>query len=135
MYCKDQLKHDLYISQVLSIEVARQREYRERKKLKKGLKYLKQNGKGITLKPRKSVSNLLCQNSPSHPSKNLKQYLLFAEVLSHEIKQSVYKQKNNRESIRRVIRGKILRKYKLIIYPAEKMGNNIGKMGKNHPKK
>ena len=121
--------------QVLSIEVARQREYRERKKLKEGLKYLKQNGKGITLKPRKSVSNLLCQNSPSHPSKNLKQYLLFAEVLSHEIKQSVYKQKNNRESIRRVIRGKILRKYKLITYPAEKMGNNIGKMGKNHPKK
>ena len=121
--------------QVLSIEMARQREYRERKKLKEGLKYLKQNGKGITLKPRKSVSNLLCQNSPSHPSKNLKQQLLFAEVLSHEIKQSVYKQKNNRESIRRVIRGKILRKYKLIIYPAEKMGNNIGKMGKNHPKK
>ena len=121
--------------QVLSIEMARQREYRERKKLKEGLKYLKQNGKGITLKPRKSDSNLLCQNSPSHPSKNVKQYLLFAEILSHEIKQSVYKQKNNRESIRRAIRGKILRKYKLITYPVEKMGNNIGKMGKNHPKK
>ena len=54
--------------------------------------------------------------------------LLFAEVVSEEIRASVLERKNNRESIRRLLSGKIFRKYKLIKYASEKTGNNRSKM-------
>ena len=75
------------------------------------------------LTSRKSVARLLRNNglSPSTTSKDIQQSLLFSEVLSEEIKGSVHRKRTKkRESIRRVIGGKLLRKYELIKYTLKK---------------
>ena len=75
---------------------------------------------GQEMTPNKSVSLLLRSNglSPSKTSKQLKKSLLFSEVVSKEI----------RESIRRFLSGKILRKYKLIEYAAVKTSSDHRKL-------
>ena len=71
---------------------------------------------GQEMTPNKSRSLPLRSNglSPSKTSKQRKKSLLFSEVVSKEIKASVLERKNKMESIRRILSGKILRKYKLI---------------------
>ena len=82
------------------------------------------------LTPRKSVSNILRRGglSPGKTSKDIVKTLLFAEVVSEEIRAYVLERKNDGESIRGLLSGKILRKYKLIKYASEKIGNNRRKM-------
>ena len=80
---------------------------------------------GQEMTPNKSVSNGL---SPSKTSKQLKKLLLFSEVVSKEIKVSVLEREIKRESIRRILCGKILRKYKLIKYAAAKTGSDRRKL-------
>ena len=94
------------------------------------MKKKKQKDTNQVLTPRKSVSNILRRGdlSPGKASKDTVKTLLFADVASEEIRASVLERKNNRESIRRLLSGKILRKYKLIKYASEKTGNNRRKM-------
>ena len=82
------------------------------------------------------MSLLLRSNglSPSKTSKQLKKSLLFSEVVSKEIKSSVLERKNKRESIRRILSGKILRKYKLIKYAAAKTGSDRRKFCRSKSK-
>ena len=91
---------------------------------------------GQEMTPNKSVSLLLRSNglSPSKTSKQLKKSLLFSEVVSKEIKASVLERKNKRESIRRILSGKILRKYKLIKYAAAKTGSDRRKLCRSKSK-
>ena len=100
----------------------RQREHRMKKK--------KQKDTNQVFTPRKSVSNIFRRGglSPGKASRVIVKTLLFAEVVSEEIRASVLERKNNRESIRRLLCGKILGKYKLIMYASEKTGNNRRKM-------
>ena len=77
------------------------------------------------LTSQKSMARLLRNNglSPSTTSKYIQQSLLFLEVLSENIKGSVHRNRTKkRESIWRVISGKLLRKYKLIKYTFQKKG-------------
>ena len=88
----------------------RQRVHRMKKK--------KQKDTNQVLTQRKSVSNILRRGglSPGKASNYIVKTLLFAEVVSEEIRASVLERKNNGGSIRRLLRllsGKILRKYKL----------------------
>ena len=53
---------------------------------------------------------------------------IFADVVSKENRLSVLEQKNKKESIRRLVSGEILRKYKLIKYASAKTGNNCRKV-------
>ena len=82
--------------------------------------------------PRKSVNRLLRSNglTPRKASDDIKKSLLFSQVLSTEIKESTREKKNSRLSIRRLISGKILQKYKLLKYAAAKTGNDRRKLGK-----
>ena len=89
------------------------------------------------LNPQKSVARLLRNNglSPFTASKDIRQSLLFSEVLSEGIKGSVHQNRTKkRGSIRRVISGKSLRKYKLIKYASKKTKNHRKKMGKRKSK-
>ena len=54
--------------------------------------------------------------------------MLFAEVVSKEIRTFVLEQKNKKESIRRLVSGETLRKYKLVKYASEKTGKNRSEM-------
>ena len=99
---------------------------------------MKQKRKSKTAKqtPRKSVNQLLRKNglTPRKATDDVKKSLLFSEAISKEILQSTKEKKNQRKSIRRLISGKILRKYKLLKYTAEKTGNDRRKMGKETSK-
>ena len=89
------------------------------------------------LNPRKFVARLLRNNglSPFTASKDIRQSLLFSEVLSEGIKGSVHQNRTKKhKSIRRVISGKLLRKYKLIKYASKKTKNDRKKMGKRKSK-
>ena len=50
----------------------------------------------------------------------IQKQLLFAETLSSEIREARKEKKNSKQSIRSVISGKILRKYKLIHHAARR---------------
>ena len=86
--------------------------------------------------PNKSVSLLLRSNglNPSKTSKQLKKLLLFSEAVTKEIKASVLERKNKRESIRRILSRKILRKYKLIKYATAKTGSDHRKLCRSKSK-
>ena len=86
--------------------------------------------------PRKSVNKLLRRSglTPKKVSDEIKKSLLFAEALSGEIRDSTAEKKNARKSIRRLISGKIIRKYKLIKFAAKETGNDRRKMGKEKSK-
>lgn len=88
------------------------------------------------LTPRKLVSNMLKEGglSPSTTSKDIKKNLLFAHVVSEEIRASTLERKNKRASIRRMVSGRILKKYKLIKFAANKTGNDRRKMGRSSSK-
>ena len=90
---------------------------------------------GQEMTPNKSVSLLLRSKglSPSKTSKQLKKSLLFSEFVSKEIKASVLERKN-RKSIRRILSGKILRKYKLIKYAAAKTCSDRRKLCRSKSK-
>ena len=94
---------------------------------------------GQEMTPNKSVSLLLRSNglSPSKTSRQLQKSLLFSEVVSREIKASVLERKNKRESIRRILSGNILRKYKLQYkykYAAAKTGSDRRKLCRSRSK-
>ena len=60
----------------------------------------------------------------------IQKQLLFAETLSSEIREAGKEKKNSKQSIRSVISGKILRKYKLIHYVARKTNTDRRKLSK-----
>ena len=99
------------------------------------MKNQKKTSKGVET-PRKSVDNLLRKNglTPRKVSNEIKKSLLLSEALSEEIKECTTEKKNARQSIRRLLSGKILRKYKLLTYVAKKTGNDRRKMGKETSK-
>ena len=92
----------------------------QREKEKKNTILKKQVKTTLNTIPRKSVHNLLKRSglNPSKASKELQQSLLFADVLSNEIKQTVLERKSTIESIRRVASGDILRRCRLIHFAA-----------------
>ena len=99
------------------------------------MKSQNKTSKGVET-PRKSVNNLLRKNglTPRKLSNEIKNFLLFSEALSEEIKECTTEKKNARQSIRRFLSGKILRKYKLLTYAAKKTGNDRRKMGRETSK-
>ena len=111
-----------------SIATLRQRVHRMKKKQGCQLS-------GQEMTPNKSVSLLLRSKglSPSKISKQLKKSLLFSEFVSKEIKASVLERKN-RKSIRRILSGKILRKYKRVKYAVAKTGSDRRKMCRSKSK-
>ena len=60
----------------------------------------------------------------------IQKQLLFAETLSSEIRKAGNEKKNSKQSIRSVISGKILRKYKLIHYAARGTNSDRRKLSK-----
>ena len=58
----------------------------------------------------------------------MQQSLLFEEVLSNKIKQTVLQRKNKRESTRRIVAGIILRKYKAVHFAVSETSNNGRKL-------
>ena len=60
----------------------------------------------------------------------IQKQLLFAETLSSEIRETGKEKKNSKQSIRSVISGKILRKYKLIHYAARGTNTDRRKLSK-----
>ena len=58
----------------------------------------------------------------------IKKQLLFAEAVSLEIQCAGKEKKNRKKSIRNILSGKILKKYKLLSYTASKTGLNRRKM-------
>ena len=60
----------------------------------------------------------------------IQKQLLFAENLSSEIREAGKEKKNSKQSIRSVISGKILRKYKLIHYAARRTNTDRRKLSK-----
>ena len=64
----------------------------------------------------------------------IQKQLLFAETLSSEIRKAGNEKKNSKQSIRSVISGKILRKYKLIHYAARRTNTFRRKLSKGSNK-
>ena len=60
----------------------------------------------------------------------IQKQLLFAETLSSEIREARKEKKNSKQSIRSVISGKILRKYKLVHYAARRTNADRRKLSK-----
>ena len=60
----------------------------------------------------------------------IQKQLLFAKTLSSEIREAGKEKKNSKQSIRSVISGKILRKYKLIHYAARRTNTDRRKLSK-----
>ena len=54
----------------------------------------------------------------------IQKQLLFAEILFSEIREAGKEKKNSKQSIRSIISGKILRKFKLIHYTARRTNTN-----------
>ena len=67
--------------------------------------------------------------NPSNASKIQKQFL-FAETISKEIQEAVNEKKNKKESICTMISGKILKKYRLLRYAANKTNADRRKFSK-----
>lgn len=58
----------------------------------------------------------------------IKKQLLFAEAISLEIQEAGKEKRNKKKSIRTILSGKILKKYKLLSYTASKTGTDRRKM-------
>ena len=61
----------------------------------------------------------------------IKKKLLFAEAVSLEFKAAGKEKRNNKKSIRTILSGKVLKKYKLLKYAASKTGTNRRKLNIN----
>ena len=71
--------------------------------------------------------------NPCNASEVQKQ-LLFAKTISKEIQEAVNEKKNKKESIRTMISGKILKKYRLLRYAANKINTDRRKLSKGNGK-
>ena len=60
----------------------------------------------------------------------IQKQLLFAETISKEIQEAVSEKKNKKQSIRTLVSGKILKKYRLLRYAAIKTSTDRRKLSK-----
>ena len=114
------------------------------KKLKKEKQQLSRKCDSLRKKLTRSSSTVKI-NSPLTPKRKtaginpcnaseIQKQLLFAETISEEIQEAVNEKKNKKESIRTLISGKILTKYRLLRYAASKTNIDRRKLSKANGK-
>ena len=137
-YSRRKCKHgnDRFYKKIAKLEKEKRNLTRANARLRKRKERAKKASTPVTtITPRSKVCSLMKQNGIS-PSKapTIKKKLLYADAISSEIRKSIQERKNKRESIRRVISGQILRKYKLICYTAMQTLTDRGKLSKTKSK-
>ena len=137
-YSRRKCKHgnDRFYKKIVKLEKEKRNLIRANARLRKRKERAKKASTPVTtITPRSKVCSLMKQNGIS-PSKapTIKKKLLYADAISSEIRKSIQERKNKIESIRRVISGQILRKYKLICYTAMQTLTDRGKLSKTKSK-
>ena len=103
-----------------------------RKKLTRSSSTVKINS---PLTPKRKTMKMM-KNAGINPCNvsEIQKQLLFAEIISKEIQEALNQKKNKKESIRTMISGKILKKYRLLRYAASKTNTDRRKFSRANGK-
>ena len=103
-----------------------------RKKLTRSSSTVKINS---PLTPKRKTMKMM-KNAGINPCNvsEIQKQLLFAEIISKEIQEALNQKKNKKESIRTMISGKILKKYRLLQYVSNKTNTDRRKLSKANRK-